>query len=361
MMLKYRPTIIEISLSQLASNFQTIKKQAAPNAFICPMIKSNAYGHGSIEIAKQLVISGASALGVGQVEEALELKSSNINAEILVFSFWSIAAAKSIVENKFTAVVSNWNQLNDLCEIKKEVKVHIKFNTGMNRLGFEIEESLQIKDTLEKNKFLNFQGIISHLVDAKNEVLYKTQVDKFTNLKKVFSNATTQFHLLNSEGAFQSGGSEPWGLRPGIALYGLGVEGLKPVLSLKTQVAQLRAVKKGDTVSYGAEWKAERDSLIGVIPIGYADGLLRGYHRQGQVLVSGQRVGFAGRICMDFSMIDLTEVSKHKVVKVGDEVIIIGKQQSEEIKASEMAQKLNTIDYEIVTSLNLRIPRIYSN
>lgn len=358
MELKSRSTKAVIDLAKIKTNFKRLTAIAGEDNFICPMIKSNAYGHGATPVAETLLGCGAKKLGVGQVEEALELKKNKINCEILIFNFDSLSAAYEITENKFTAVVSSWDQLEYLSKSGKPVNIHLKFNTGMNRLGFETWEAKKLSDEMIKMESKGFflKGIATHVVDAKNKKLLQDQVDEFRKIKKYFSNVIA--HIFSSESMFsyQDWQTEKWGVRPGIAIYGLGELGLNPAMSLVTKIIQIKKIKKGQTVSYGGEWVAQRDSIIGVIPIGYADGLHRSYYRKGEALCKNKRVPFAGRICMDFSMLDLTDIAG---VNVSDEICLIGTQGTDEISASEIAKKIDTIDYEIVTSISSRVPRCY--
>ena len=362
-----RKTVAEISLGNLRHNFQVIKERAGENRFICPMVKANAYGHGDVAVAKALVSAGAERVGVCLVEEGIHLRKHGIRVPILVFDIFDDISASEIIDYELTPVISTWTQFDG---IKRALRgrlwpIHVKFNTGMNRLGFDLSDARAVHDYIvEENCFL-LQGICTHLRNGddagKTKGVSTTQLKKFLTMKEIFLEEGIKFHSLNSAGFFSAGSKyRDLGIRPGISLYSAETsKKLKPVMSIKSKVVLSRFVEKGDKVSYSGKWTAKKRSVIAVVPIGYEDGYFRAFSNKAFMLFRGKRVPVIGTVCMDYTMVDLTKVCGGKLALVGEEIVILGAQGKDEITADELGKIAKTISYEVLTSVGNRIPRIY--
>lgn len=345
------------------------------------MIKADAYGHGAVRVAQSLVGAGAKVLGVSLIEEAVELRQAGINIPLLVFGLNDSQGIGGLEQFQLTPVISDFEGLLALRNLKtkKPFEIHLKFNTGMNRLGFDLFEIEKVITELRQNSCLVVSGICTHLLNGEDVADPKGytahQMREFAKLKKYFPEPKVISHALNSAGLIgysfhqkrlvEDGWSWPLGSRVGLALYGVHPEmnpriPLEEVMSVKTKLGLIRKVKAGSAISYGATFKTQRDSLIGVIPQGYADGLRRSFSNQGEVLIAGTRVPIVGTVCMDLTIVDLTDLAKSGVTPhLNDEVVVIGAQGNEFIGLGEWARKLGTIPYEVMTSQGVRMFRTY--
>lgn len=380
----HRRTWAEIDLGRLQHNFKTLKGLLPADQFFCPMIKANAYGHGDVEVARALRECGATHLGVSLIEEGLKVRASGDRGGLLTFGiFEGVESARAVVDADLTPVIGEWQQLEALTEVVRETsfKIHLKFNTGMNRLGFPVSEAPKLRAWLKERPQFILEGIASHLLRGDDAGAAAgesaSQLKLFSEVISVFAGTGARPHILNSSAEANltslirkgEAASVPWpvGARPGIALYGIPPSndenfdlGLKPVLRFVSHLVEVRHLKAGERVSYGATWRASRNSVIGVVPAGYADGVFRALSNRGEVLVRGHRAKIAGIVCMDFFMIDLTDIGGQPIER-GEEVILIGNQKGAEITAGEWATVAQTIPYEILTSLSSRVPRIYKS
>ncbi|MCX7977770.1 MAG: alanine racemase [Bdellovibrionaceae bacterium] len=376
----FRKTFAQIDLSALRKNLKLIRSHFGQERFLCPMVKANAYGHGDVRIAQELWAQGVSVLGVCLIEEGVLLRAFGLKSQILIFRGFDAHGAREIIAQGLTPVVSSWEHLDHLeAEVKSDpVSVHIKFDTGMNRLGFSLSEAERLIERLKRSPKIRVSAVLTHLAQGEDgfqtEGMTARQLRSFFPVAQRFRQEFQAIvHALNS-GAIVSAMSSSalpehltlmdWGLRPGLMLYGYnpvrGVEiPLEPVMTLKSHVQVLRWLRPGEGVSYGATWKAKVDSLIGVVPIGYADGYHRILSNKSEVLVCGERVPVIGAICMDYLMIDLTRLKNERHLQ-GAEVVLFGKQGNQHISADELAQKAQTITWEILTSVGERVPRIYA-
>ena len=381
----FRRTYAEINLEHLSHNFNLIQKIAQGDRFLCPMVKANAYGHGDVRIAQHLAKIGAKHLGVCLIEEGLLLRKSGIQADILVFRGFDKQGAQKIYDARLIPVISTWEQIKHLEQVADEpISVHVKFNTGMNRLGFDVAEADKLKKFFKNTKKFRLKGLLSHFFngdDAVNPIGDSAkQGQQMLDIYKIFDDPSIKMHLLNSGGiASLANGSvkknklhflnqHDWGLRPGLMLYGYAPSeqfddlDLKPVMTFKSVVNNIRSVFKGEIVSYGASWVATRDSRIAIVPVGYADGLHRIVSNKGQALFAGHIVPIIGKVCMDFIMLDVTDVVKpHEVYKYDEEeVILFGYDQKNNLhSARKTAESSQTIVWEILTSVGERVPRHY--
>ncbi|MGZ3785707.1 MAG: alanine racemase, partial [Bdellovibrio sp.] len=363
----YRRTFAEINLDHLAHNIRVLQT-AFSQKFICPMVKANAYGHGDVQIARFLESLGVEHLGVCLIEEGLLLRKSGVTAEILVFRGFDREGAQKIIEHHMTPVVSTWEHIEHLEAVASSaVGIHLKFDTGMNRLGFRPEEAQKLFNRLWQNKKIRVKALLTHLFNGEDadqdQGRSALQLRQLNEISKAFKPFNIFCHALNSSGILNlmllqeakdpsenrsddkaknksedkikttenktenttenRGEQNPlflqnWGIRPGLMIYGYNPLAandkrscdLKPVMSLRSHVATYRSVRVGETVSYGGTWKAPRESVVGVVPIGYADGYHRILSNQSKVLFAGQKVSVIGSVCMDYLMIDVTDVVK---------------------------------------------------
>lgn len=377
-----RPTWAEIHINHLKKNSKLLQSSLQEDAFYCPMVKANAYGHGATEVVKALTEVGVKNFGVGLVEEGIELRQAGINENLLVFGGYSEQGAKDLLNYNLTPVLIDWHQLELLKKVagNKVLDIHLHFNTGMNRLGWPYLEAQAVAKYLKEETKWNLVGVGTHFLSGEDGHVKKgytgAQLENFKKVANVFSNPAVQFHAANSA-AFMTlrhrfDGFKTWpekwklGLRPGLSLYGAAPDidssmilEIEPVLSLKSQLITIQKVKKGEVISYGPSWIAQRDSLIGILPIGYADGYRRALSNKADVLIRGQRVPVVGTVCMGFTLIDLTDLSLSEPDLREQEITLIGKQLSQRVKIEDLAKKSDTIPYEIMTGISSRVPRFY--
>lgn len=370
-----RPTRAMIDLDNFEHNFFTIKNKLSPGTKLCAVIKADAYGHGAVEIAKAALDCGVDYLAVALIEEALELRLSGIDAPILILGFTPREQFDKIVAYDITQTVYDVDSVSALSltakRLSKTAKVHIKIDTGMSRLGFQaIPSSIDEIEKIFKFEGIQVEGIFTHFAKAENDQDF-TQ-EQFKRFREVVESIEDRGFRIPIKHVCNSAATQIYPsmhlnmARVGLILYGLLPSddekwrsfGLKPVMTVKSQISHLKPLKVGRAISYGGEFVTTRPSIIATIPVGYADGWSRKLSPRGEVLVASQRAPIVGKICMDQLMVDVTEVKAD--VKVGDEVVLMGKMVDEEILAEEIAEKVGTINYEIVCSLSRRVPRVYT-
>tara|TARA_B110001454_G_C12723326_1_gene436690 strand:+ start:53659 stop:54723 length:1065 start_codon:yes stop_codon:yes gene_type:complete len=348
------------------------------------MVKANGYGHGDVIVAKCLEAEGVNHMGVCLIEEALWLQQAGIKSNILVFRGFDKQGADEIVERGFIPVVSQWDHLEFLTQANKgkAIPIHVKFDTGMNRLGFPVKEASKIDEFLWQNKNFRLKGLLTHLHSGEDGIepdgKTQGQLSALAHVAPIFKKYGPAIHALNSAGLLSRIAAEQskskaafdhgLGVRPGLLLYGYAPKmnfkndfqsELKPVMTLKSHLSEIRFVGKGSGVSYGHTWIAKKDSVIGIVPIGYADGVHRNLSNKGLVSVHGQLVPIVGNICMDYLMIDLTSIMNLKIEK-NDGVVLFGynEQMGYQQTAATYAEILETIPWEILTSMSIRVPRV---
>ncbi len=385
--MSHRQSYAEINLTNLSHNTALIYEASGRPKFYCPMVKANAYGHGDIQVAMRLSNPEISHLGVGLVEEAIRLREHQITKPLISFGMFDPPSCEAIIASDIIPVVSDLAELEYLKESltkfpNRRLKIHLKFNTGMNRLGAEIKDAGRILQFLRDHRNFHLESICTHLFNGEDagdpQGESTRQLQKFFDVDEKFKELHHSVHCFNSSAAaniyFRKQNAKvvapsrlnEIGVRPGISIYGGQVSSqepgkldLRPVMSLKSKLALLHSVKKGGVVSYGGKWRAERDSLVGVVPIGYADGYFRTLSGNGEVLCHGTKLPVLGTVCMDYFMIDLTSISSKFKIQKGDEVILFGKQNDTQILASDLAQKVGTISYEVLARISSRVPRVY--
>ncbi len=374
----FRRTFAEVNIENLIHNWTQIKKVANDDRFICPMVKANAYGHGDVQVSLALEKEGAEVLGVCLIEEGLLLRAAGIKSDILVFRGFDKRGAEKILEYQLTPVVSTWEQIQALEAAADEpVKVHLKFDTGMNRIGFEATQAEKLDHYFSKSKKLKLKAVLTHFAmgeDSYSETGFSSQqVIRFVDIIEKFKSHDVYHHVLNSGGiaGLATGKNKllknyPWGFRPGLMLYGYQPAAhfsdvdLKPVMSLKSVVNNIRLVQAGESVSYGCTWTAKRPSRIAVVPIGYADGMHRLASNKSHALFAQKKVPVIGRICMDFLMLDVTDVVPESQIDnwIEEEVVLFGfDEKNNFLSAADIAASTDTIVWETLTSVSERVPR----
>ena len=371
---KGRPTLCFIDLDALRWNLRQIRKTVGNPVKILSMVKANAYGHGAAAVARALEAEGSDAFGVATVEEAIELRHAEIRSPIIVVAGVFLEQLNDFFEYHLVPVVHDIEMLRRLDEAVasrgRSLDFHLKIDTGMGRIGLLPAEIDAWLPELKKLKSLKIAGVFSHFSHAES-----VEGDYTQKQLKVFQSVVSRLrseniapplvHLANSAATITLPAAYFDMVRPGLVLYGVYPAPtmtkqitLKPVLSWKTRILQLKKVPPGSSISYGQTFITRRESLIATLPIGYADGYQRLLSNRGEALVRGKRAPVVGRVCMDLTMIDVTDIGK---IKQGDEVVLLGRQHGAEISADEMAGWSNTISYEILTSIGARVPRIYSD
>lgn len=379
---KFRTTFAEIDLGALRENLLILQNMRAARKFFCPMVKANAYGHGAIEVSRCLVGAGVRSLGVALVEEGVELRLAGVTSpDIFVFGFFNHESIQACLRHRLTPVLSRMADLKLITKQSRSVPVHLKFNTGMNRLGFDLKDQDSLQAELQAHPQIQLAGLCTHLLNGEDLSLSdgytRRQIEMFRSLKANFPASNIIWHALNSSALISSELHDgdyvyEFGARPGIALYGSSprvldqrgsgqtLDSLKPVMSLHSQVGEVREVLTGEVVSYSGVWRAKRKSRIAVVPVGYGDGIHRCLTGTGKVLIRGERVPMVGTICMDYILIDVTEIERGRPVIEGEQVTIFGQQGGNFISAEEVAHGAGTISYEILTSVSARVPRYYT-
>lgn len=366
----YRDTWVEINLDHLTTNI-TLMKNHLPNGIkLFAVVKANAYGHGDIQIAKAALEAGAYGLAVAILDEAISLRNQGIEAPILVLgaSRASDAPLAAKLGIALTVFQKEWleDAASQLGQEENKLIVHVKCDTGMGRIGVrEIDELKEVEQFLSAHsKVFLFEGLFTHFAtaDEVNTSYFEKQLEAFKKMVAALNVKPSLIHCANSATSLRFNQSEFNAVRYGIAMYGLSpseeMKALLPfelhqVFSLHTKITNVKKVLKGDSISYGAVYKAEKEEWIATLPIGYADGWIRKLQGQ-EVLVDGIRVPIVGRICMDQCMIKLPHY-----IPVGTQVTLIGSQGEENITMDEIARKLDTINYEVPCLTSIRIPRIY--
>ncbi len=367
-----RPTKALINLEAIKSNFASLRSRLSGKTVVMSVVKANAYGHGDIEVAKCLESAGCSHFGVAMTEEAIRLRDSGIEGRIYILGGTYPGQAEEIIQHDLTPLVFNIETisiLNDAAiKANKELQVHIKVDTGMGRLGVLPANIAAFLNSLKELKGIKVTSMCSHFAESENpgSGFNTEQIDTFTSSVEVacgegFDNLST--HMANSAAIIDLPEAHFDMVRPGLMLYGAypvqryidSIE-LTPAMSLSSQILQLKKVPKDFTVSYGRKFKTKRESIIATVPIGYGDGLPRSLSNQGEAIVGGRRVPIAGTICMDLTMLDVTDVEG---VNSGDDVTFIGKMGKEEVTIEEVAKLAGTIPYEIMCGITSRVPRIY--
>ena len=383
-MAHHRATRAEINLKAFKHNLQNLKTVLGSKTDIMAVIKADAYGHGALPCAKAAIESGVGYLGAGVIEEGIELRKNGIKAPILILGGIFPDEVTDLVHHNLSTILHTSHLAEALSKGGKKqgktVNIHIKVDTGMNRLGVLPENLLALTEKISSLPNLKIEALSTHFSSADDEDLTITnqQIELFKkalNKLKKTGIIPPLTHLANTSALFRFSESHSKMVRPGLILYGAlpspilnpvvenfcrneNLENFEPVMQWKSRIILLKSVQKGQALSYSRKYFTQKDSRIATLPIGYADGLPRRLSNNMEVLVKGRRVPQVGTICMDMILID---VSKVPDVQIGDEVVIFGKQGEEVIQVEELAQKADTIPYEVLCNIGKRVPRTYQN
>ncbi|MBU0710026.1 MAG: alanine racemase [Candidatus Omnitrophica bacterium] len=364
----YRPTWAEIDLESLAHNYKQIKKLLKPKTKVMVTIKADAYGHGLIPVAKKLLRCKVDYFGVASIDEGIRLRKENIKVPILILGLILKKDIGPLFRYNLTPTVCDQDLA--LClnrkaaRLRKPIKVHIKIDTGMGRIGILSTNSENIVKKINSLEFIRIEGIFTHLAAADvNRKLTLQQLGVFNNLVLQLNKSgieITLIHAANSIAVLNFKKSHFNLVRPGLVIYGLYPKKnlkikLKSVLNLKTRIIYVKRVPAGYGISYGHDYVTRRGTNIVTLPIGYGDGYPRNLSNCAPILIRGKRFKISGRICMDQLMVDVGNTP----VKIGEEAVLIGVQRGNKISAEELAELAKTIPYEIVCGLGGRIPRVY--
>lgn len=368
-----RPTWAEIDLDALAFNFRSVKKFVGSEIEQMAVVKANAYGHGAVPCARRLEAEGADWFAVATVEEGIELRQAAITKPILILGgFWP-GQELQVLNHTLTPVIYRIDQAEAIASASKHEPAiaHIKIDTGMGRVGFRWDAVGEVADLLAAIPNLKIDGLMTHfaVADKLDESDFTNeQISRFADVVEVFHGRGFRpryLDLANSPGAVVHPLSRSTLVRIGGLLYGLGGDvipkgvdrpELKPVMSVKTKIAMIKRVPAGEAIGYGLTYRAERDSLIATIPIGYHDGVPRSLSNKGQVIINGKFAWIAGRVSMDWITIDVTDIDS---AEVGSVVTLIGSDGDSTVLAEDIAGLTNTISYEITCGIGSRVPRIF--
>lgn len=361
-----RPTRAIVDLRTLETNLAVVRA-SAPKAEVYAVIKADAYGHGAVPVARRLERAGADGLCVALPEEGIELRRAGLKLPVLILGGIYTGGASEMFAYGLTPVVHDLDQIAKLHDVAggRTVKIHLKVDTGMSRLGVSIQDLQQLLWRARRYPSVVIDGLMSHLAAAEDdEEATREQLDRFRVAQQMVHGAglnPTKIHIANSAGLLRFDSAHFNLVRPGLALFGVSPiggygQGLEPSMTVVTEVVHLRTLEPGDRVSYGGTFTAERATRLAVLPVGYADGITRRMGNRGAVLVRGQRAPVVGAVCMDMCMVDVTDV---KGACIGDDVVLLGRQGDEEISALELASIHDAVPHEVLTSISRRVPRFY--
>lgn len=366
----------EINITNLDYNIKQIREKVGPGKKITGIIKADAYGHGAVKVATVLRANGIDSFGVATLSEAVRLRKAGfVLEEIVLLGLTPDPYIDTIVEYRLTPVVCDFKNAEAISRAAQKANIIISgfvaIDTGMGRIGYDTENSASIDDIRMIQNLPNFriQGLFSHFAtaDAADKTYSVVQEQRFMVFYKKLLNAGVNIPLrtiANSAAIMEIASTHYEMVRPGIILYGCYPSDevdrnqldLRPVMSVKTNIVQLKKVPAGNSISYGRRFTTKQDSLIATIPLGYADGFPRPYSAKGKAIVNGVFAPLAGTICMDQCMLDVTHVP---YVRPGDEVTIMGKDGIYEITADDIASATGTINYEILCAFGQRLPKVY--
>lgn len=361
----------QIDLGALRHNYEAIKSCIRGGAKLCAVVKADAYGHGAIAVARTAVECGASYLAVATLSEAIELRNAGFTTPILLLGLVRAEEARDIVDFDVTQVVCELPLAEALSREAvrqhKTVKVHIKVETGMGRIGLRPEKAADFAEALAKLPGIEIEGMFSHFAtaDSKDKTFAYEQLERFKSAIASVKSRGIELpicHIAESAAILEIPEAHFDMVRAGIIQYGLWPSDevthpieLRPVMKLCAQVVFLKTLHPGETIGYGRTFVAKRESRIATLPIGYADGYIRAYGNGGSVEFDGRRAPIAGRVCMDQVMVDVTDLPD---VKEGDTAVLFG---SDTLTTDEAAGWLQTINYEVTCLVSPRVPRVYVN
>ncbi len=368
-----RPAWVDINLDHIAYNVGQFRRMMAPKTKIMAVVKADGYGHGAVMIGKAALAAGAESLAVTFVEEGICLRQAGIDAPILLLGYTDPVQFANLLQYKLTPTVFDLPAATDFSTQALAAGVafplHLEVDTGMGRVGLLPEEAAVVTEQIAGLSALRIKGVFTHLASAEDEDQSYTeeQLNKFKLIietLKAKNISLPLIHVANSAAALNNSGAHYDLVRLGLALYGYypapalskcGIA-LKPALTFKSRVVMVKNLPPGSCISYGCTYKTSSVELIATVPIGYADGYSRLLSNKGEVLIRGCRAPVVGRVCMDHLMVNVTHVPG---VKRGDEVVLYGKQGTEQVSVEEMAARVGTINYELLCAIGKRVPRFY--
>ncbi len=360
----HRDSWVEINLENISYNMRQIKKNTPKNTKLLAVVKADAYGHGSVMLAPTLLASGADMLGVASIDEGVDLRQAKINCEILVLGAVPVWAVESAVKADLIISIFSKEHLEACKQAYKRTgikpKVHIKLDTGMNRIGISIDDAVEFINEVKNADYLEFGGIFTHLANAENREKTQIQIDRWNKVISQIETDGLLLHILNTAGSMCYDVKSNM-RRAGIGIYGLYPDlpgdvsrkfELKPVMSLKARIVNIHDAKDGEGVSYGHTFVAHGTKKIATIPLGYADGVPRSLSNKISGVLNGHEVKQIGNITMDQMMFDITGIE----AKTGDVITLLDENHS----IDEWAKILGTINYELTCRLKVRLPRVYT-
>ncbi len=369
---KHRDSWVEVNLGFLEENILNIKNSIknVQNKSLMAVIKADGYGHGSLMTAPTLLAVGIDSLGVASIDEGIELRENKINCPILVLGAVPVWAFEAALDYDIEVSIFNEEHVEAAKMLyertNKKLKVQVKIDTGMNRIGINYKDAPDFINKLRKSDALDVKGVFTHFADGENSDILKMQIQRFNSVLDKIDLKGLKIHAQNSIGAFLTDDDRYNMIRLGIVIYGLSplTDGVKPVckipelkqlISVKGRITNIHTIEKGEGVSYGYDYIADRQTKIATIPIGYADGVSRNLTGKIKGLLNGKYVNQVGRITMDQMMFDITGIDANQ----GDIITILGYDKEKFLSVDEWAKILGTINYELTCRLKVRLPRIY--
>ncbi len=373
-------TWAEISLNAIEHNYNVIRNKVADDTKVCCVIKADGYGHGAVELSQIYEKLGADFFAVSNIDEGIEIRKSGSKLPIVILGYTPVSEAENLAEYDISQAVFSLEYAKELSEKCVEedciCKMHIKVDSGMSRIGFMCQEFPRDEYSIEEIceacclPNLEVEGLFTHFCvsdeDAEGREFTNKQYENFIYVRDSLKKRGVDISVVHCS---NSGAIEDYPetccdmVRAGIILYGLAPSSkladrldLVPAMTLKTVIAFVKEVQKGATISYGRTFTADRKMKIATVPIGYADGFIRQNAKDGYMMVNGKKAKIVGRICMDQTMLDVTDIED---VKTGDEVVVFGTGENGEPTADSLAENTGTINYETVCLVGKRVPRIY--
>jgi alanine racemase len=380
---RVRPTRAEIDLGAISHNVGVVRAVIAEGAArVAPklygVVKADAYGHGAVPVGRALAAAGVDGLCVALVEEGVELREAGVGVPVLVMSGVYGDGIEAAVAHALTPVIHDPSLVDALVAYRprgEKVRVHLKIDTGIARLGVTLDRVATVSEKLAAASHVEVAGVMTHFANADCDDPSYTydQLGRFEEARAVMRSHGLDprvVHAANSGAAFRVEESRYDLVRTGIVLYGVApfpntAPGLLPAMRLRTEVIAVREIAPGSPVGYGGAWRAGRRSVIATIPIGYADGFFRRLSSEAEAIVRGARVRVVGNVSMDLCTVDVTDIARRHGISVGDEVVLLGAQRGpagfDTIRAEEIATRVGTIPYEVLTAVSRRVPRMYVN
>jgi alanine racemase len=371
---RYRPTWADVSLKAIEHNYAQVKRMAGKDVRIMAVVKANAYGHGTVEVSQVLESLGVGYLGVATTDEAVRLRDHGIKAPILILGSVLPEEVRIARDRDITLTLCNHEILHEIHRLAKEadrdakIKVHIKIDTGMGRIGVWHEDALAFVKEAACEKNIALEGVYTHFSSAgRDEFFTNYQIESFERLLISIEKSWIKIplkHAANSIATVDFKRAHLNLVRPGLIIYGMYPKHtfpklikLKPAMSLKTKIVFIKDIPPGRSISYGRTFISQKPTRIATLPIGYADGYDRGVSNKAEVLVRGQFAPVIGKVTMDQTMIDVGHI---RGIKIGDEVVLIGKQGRHEIHVEKLSRLAGTIAYDFICGISNRVPRIYN-